>query len=180
MFYSKTLLSILLIFLRIQQFFTSKNIGGSHQRSKQDILKILDYLYNFPLFGDSLYIIFDQIQRLFVIFISKGSASKCERVYFGSTVISRCKNFESVSFSETLCTLIESLTGVIFSYGWLLISRFENLIEIFLVTHVPIYHYERIGPRFSIFANLCRFAEFLQIFADMRRFEKTLTYSETQ
>ena len=41
--------------LKFQQYSTSKKTGGSHQSSKNDILKILDYLYNFGLIGDSLY-----------------------------------------------------------------------------------------------------------------------------
>ena len=36
-----------------------------------------------------------------------------------------------------------------------------------------------LSPRFSIFANLCRSAGFLQIFADMRRFEKTVVLRNT-
>ena len=45
--------------------------------------------------------------------------------YFESTNISWCENFESFSISETLCTLIELLTGVIFSYSFLLINPLQ-------------------------------------------------------
>ena len=114
--------------LQISTEFHKQKTGGSHQSSKYAILKILD-------FGDSLYNnTFDQSHNFSSAstsdFLLKGSASTCERVQLlESTNIGRCENFESFSNSETLCTLFEMKTGVIFSYSFLLISRSKSLNE---------------------------------------------------
>ena len=69
----------------LMKFHKQKKTGGSHQISKIALLKILDYLYNFGLIGDSLYNnTFDQSHNFSSAstsnFLLKGSASTCERV----------------------------------------------------------------------------------------------------